>query len=70
MADRMAVKLEEKGANGMTREEALVDLRSTLDWLGDDVHYINAPVDPHVEMCTSTKAFDKSKVIIANNIKR
>ena len=70
MADRMVVDLPEKGANGMTREEALVDLRSTLEWLGDDVQYIDAPVDPHVEMCTITKAFDNSKVIVANNVKR
>ena len=46
MADQMAVKLEEKGANGLTREEALVDLRTTLDWLGDDVQYIDGEVDP------------------------
>ena len=56
MADQMAVKLEEKGANGLTREEALVDLRTTLDWLGDDVQYIDGEVDPLVEMCTITKA--------------
>ena len=51
MADRMAVKLEEQGANGLTREEALVDLRTTLDWLGDDVQYIDgvaAIVEDHI----------------------
>ena len=41
-----------------------------MEWLGDDVQYIDAPVDPHVEMCTITKAFDNSKVIVANNVKR
>ncbi len=69
MADRMALKLEETGANGLTREEALTDLRTTLEWLGDDVQYIDGEVDPLVEMCTITKAFDNSKVIVANNIK-
>ena len=69
MADRMAVQLEETGANGLSREEALVDLRTTLDWLGGDVQYIEAEIDPDVEMCTITKAFDNSKVIVANNIK-
>ena len=69
MADRIAIKLEEKGANGLTREEALTDLRTTLEWLGEDVQYINSEVDPLVEMCTITKAFDNSKVIVANKIK-
>ena len=45
MADRMAVQLEETGANGLSREEALVDLRTTLDWLGGDVQYIEAEID-------------------------
>ena len=35
-----------------TRTKALRSLRSTLDWLGDDVHYIKNEVDPVVEMCT------------------
>ena len=69
MSDRMTVKLEDQRFSSLTRGEALVDLRSTLEWLGDDVHYINAEVDPHVEMCTITKAFDNSKVIVANKIK-
>ena len=52
-----------------TRTEALRCLRSTLVWLGDDVHYIRNEVDPIVEMCTITKAFDNSKALVANKIK-
>ena len=52
-----------------TRTEALRSLRSTLEWLGDDVHYISNEVDPIVEMCTITKAFDNSKALVANKIK-
>jgi gallate decarboxylase subunit C len=62
----MATKLKTKPTS---REDALVNLRATLEWLGDDVAYIDAPVDPIVEMCTITKAFDNSKVIVANNVK-
>ena len=70
----MATNIERKreaarGKSGKSREEALVNLRSTLEWLGDDVHYIDAEVDPLVEMCTITKRFDNSKVMVANNIK-
>jgi hypothetical protein len=52
-----------------TRTEALRSLRSTLQWLGEDVHYIKNEVDPIVEMCTITKAFDNSKALVANKIK-
>src|SRR5262249_7237728 len=51
------------------RVEALRCLRSTLEWLGDDVHYIKNEVDPIVEMCTITKAFDNSKALVAGKIK-
>src|SRR5262249_16159716 len=51
------------------RTPALRALRSTLEWLGDDVHYIANEVDPVVEMCTITKAFDNSKALVANRIK-
>ena len=64
----MAAKLKKVGTD-KTREEALVNLRSTLEWLGEDVHTIENEVDPIVEMCTITKAFDNSKVLLANNIK-
>ena len=33
------------------------------------IQYIDAEVDPIVEMCTITKKFDNSNVIVANNIK-
>ena len=51
------------------RVEALKSLRSTLDWLGDDVHNIENEVDPLLEMTAITKAFDGSKALLANNIK-
>ncbi|MCY4087859.1 MAG: UbiD family decarboxylase [Actinomycetia bacterium] len=49
-------------------EEALVNLRSTLDWLGGDVHHIEQPVDPVLERTAITKAFDGSKVLVADNV--
>lgn len=51
-----------------TREEAFVSLRHTLEWLGDDVHYIKPPVDPVLEMTAIAKAFDDSKALVADNI--
>ena len=62
----MATKVKTKGDK--TREEALVNLRSTLEWLGEEIHYIENPVDPVLEMCAITKAFDGSKALVANNI--
>ncbi len=59
---------EERTRVAASREEALVNLRSTLDWLGDDVHHIAAPVDPVIEMTAITKAFDGSKVLVADEI--
>lgn len=40
----------------------------TLDWLGGDVHHIEQPVDPVLEMTAITKAFDGSKVLVADNV--
>ncbi len=54
--------------NGMTREEAFVSLRKTLEWLGDDVHYIDQPVDPVLEMTAISKAYDNSKALVANDL--
>src|SRR5271168_4510262 len=65
----MIVKRDDKIIADSTRTEALRCLRSTLRWLGDDVHYIQNEVDPIVEMCTITKAFDNSKALVANKIK-
>ena len=51
------------------RIEALKSLRTTLDWLGDEVHSIENEVDPVIEMTAITKAFDGSKALVAENIK-
>ena len=51
------------------RIEALKSLRTTLDWLGDEVHSIQNEVDPVIEMTAITKAFDGSKALLAENIK-
>ncbi len=51
------------------RIEALKSLRTTLDWLGDEVHTIKNEVDPVIEMTAITKAFDGSKALVAENIK-
>ncbi len=51
------------------RIEALKSLRTTLDWLGDEVHSIANEVDPVIEMTAITKAFDGSKALVAENIK-
>ena len=50
------------------REAALIDLRGTLDWLDDEVHAIEAPVDPILEMAAISKAFDNSKALVAENV--
>ncbi len=50
------------------REAALIDLRGTLDWLADEVHAIEAPVDPILEMAAISKAFDNSKALVAENV--
>ena len=63
------MKHDYKMIQDASRTEALRSLRSTLQWLGDDVHYIQKEVDPIVEMCTITKAFDNSKALVANRIK-
>ena len=58
-----------QGGDDAGRVEALKSLRTTLDWLGDDVHNIENEVDPLIEMTAITKAFDGSKALVANNIK-
>src|SRR5262245_43594273 len=57
---RASVQFHYRMTDDADRIEALRCLRSTLKWLGDDVHYIRNEVDPIVEMCTITKAFDNS----------
>ena len=51
------------------RIDALKSLRTTLDWLGDEVHSIQNEVDPVIEMTAVTKAFDGSKALLVENIK-
>lgn len=63
----MATKVKRKDTS--SREAALVNLRSTLEWLGDEVHHIENEVDPVVEMTAITKAFDGSKVLVADSVK-
>src|SRR5439155_12375479 len=65
----MTVQYDYRKIEDRSRTEALRSLRSTLEWLGDDVHYVKNEVDPIVEMCTITKAFDNSKALVANKIK-
>ncbi len=51
-----------------TREAALKSLRSTLDWLGDDVRYLEAEVDPVLEATAINKAFDDGPAFVAENV--
>ena len=50
------------------REAALKELRSTLDWLGDDVRYLDAEVDPVLEATAINKAFDDGPAFVAENV--
>ncbi|HKZ85984.1 MAG TPA: UbiD family decarboxylase [Anaerolineae bacterium] len=50
------------------RREHLSSLRSTLAWLGDEVKYLRAEVDPVLEMTAINKAFDDGPVFVAENI--
>jgi gallate decarboxylase subunit C len=52
----------------VNREEALESLRATLDWLGDDVKRIAAPVDPVLEATAINKAFDDGPAFLMENI--
>ena len=54
--------------NDRSREDALKDLRSTLNWLGDDVRYLDAEVDPVLEATAINKAFDDGPVFVAKNV--
>ena len=59
---------EAKSLTDDVRVEALKDLRSTLEWLGEEVHHINNPVSPILEMTAITKALDGGKVLVADNV--
>ena len=54
--------------NDKSREDALKDLRSTLNWLEDDVRYLDAEVDPVLEATAINKAFDDGPVFVAKNV--
>ena len=51
-----------------SREAALKDLRSTLDWLGDEVRYLEPEVDPILEATAINKAFDDGPTFVAENV--
>lgn len=53
----------------MTREEALNSLRSTLEWLGDEVRVLEHEIDPVLEACALAKSFDDGPVLVGENIK-
>ena len=50
------------------RDSAMIDLRQTLAWLDDEIHTIQAPVDPVLEMTAICKAFDNAKALVAENV--
>ena len=43
----------------MKREEALVDVRTTLEWVKDQVKLIDGEVDPEVEAAAICKAHNR-----------
>ena len=49
--------------------EHVASLRSTLDWLKDDVKVIEGEVDPVLEIGAIQKAFDEGPAIVAANVK-
>jgi 4-hydroxy-3-polyprenylbenzoate decarboxylase len=53
----------------MKRTDALVSLRQTLDWLGNDVKTIRGEVDPVIEATAIMKRFDDGPVIVAEDVK-
>ena len=53
----------------MTREEQIVSLRGTLEWMKDEVEVIEAEVNPMLEAGAIHKAFDDGPVFLAQNLK-
>ena len=53
----------------MKREEQLVSLRGTLDWLKSEVKELKGEVDPILEISAINKAFDEGPVFVAENVK-
>ena len=52
----------------MTREQAITSLRGTLEWLGEEVKFITAPVDPVLEATAINKAFDDGPVFVMETV--
>jgi len=53
----------------MERNQAITDLRTTLEWLGDDVKWLAPEVDPVIEATAISKAFDDGPAFVAEHIK-
>jgi len=53
----------------MERNQAITSLRSTLEWLGDDVKWLAPEVDPVIEATAISKAFDDGPAFVAEHIK-
>ena len=53
----------------MTREDQIVSLRGTLEWLGNEVKVMEAEVDPVLEAGAIHKAFDDGPAFLAQNLK-
>ena len=52
----------------LTRQAALKSLRTTLEWLGDEVKTITSPVDPILEATAINKAFDDGPVFLMDKV--
>lgn len=53
----------------MKREEALTDMRSTLEWFKDEVKVIEGEVDPELEPAAVCKALDEGPAFVFENVK-
>ena len=51
------------------REEQLVSLRGTLEWLKDEVKVLEAEVDPVIEATAINKALDDGPVFVAEDVR-
>jgi 3-polyprenyl-4-hydroxybenzoate decarboxylase len=53
----------------MKREEQILSLRGTLEWLKEEVKVVTAEVDPVLEAAAISKAFDDGPVFVFENVK-
>lgn len=53
----------------MTRDQAVLSLRTTLDWLGDDVKRLAEEVDPDLEATAISKALDDGPAVVMDSIR-